>query len=166
MGLYSMKHRNEATLAKLCWRLAHEEGKLWENMLTTKYLCPNRVTEEGRKLPYSRVWVACKKGGPIYVKGLRWIVRNGDSVNMWMDFWLPNERLRELIEGPLTRGEEELKIMIESLQASPLSSQQVCLILSRPLPSLIYLKLMIVSCGPIPKMDHSLFKQPISLQRD
>ena len=55
MGLYSMKHRNEATLAKLCWRLAHEEGKPWENMLTAKYLCPNRVTEEGRKLPYSRV---------------------------------------------------------------------------------------------------------------
>lgn len=25
-------------------------------------------------------------------------------------FWLPNGRLRELIEGPLTRGEEELSV--------------------------------------------------------
>ena len=101
LGLYSMKYRNEAILAKLCWRLAHEGGKPWANMLLAKYLYPNRMTEEGRKLHCSRIWAACKKGGPIYVKGLRWTVRNGDSVNMWMDFWLPNGRLRELIVGPL-----------------------------------------------------------------
>ena len=53
LGLYSMKHRNEAILAKLCWRLAYEEGKPWTNMLLAKYLCPNRFTEEGRRLPCS-----------------------------------------------------------------------------------------------------------------
>ena len=110
LGLYSMKHRNEAILAKLCWRLAYGEGKLWANMLLAKYLCPSRLTEEGRKLPCSRIWASCKKGGPIYVKGLRWTIRNGDSVNMWMDFWLPNGRLGELIVGPLNRGVEELTI--------------------------------------------------------
>ena len=110
LGLYSMKHRNEVILAKLCWRLAHEEGKPWANMLLAKYLCPSRLTEEGRKLPFSRIWVACRKGGPIYVKGLRWTVRNGDSVNMWMDFLLPNERLRELIVGPLNCGEVVLTV--------------------------------------------------------
>ena len=26
LGLCSMKYRNQAMLAKLCWRLAHEEG--------------------------------------------------------------------------------------------------------------------------------------------
>lgn len=55
LGFYSIKHRNEAILAKLCCSLAHEEGKPWTNMLAAKYLCPNRVTEEGKKLPYSRV---------------------------------------------------------------------------------------------------------------
>ena len=86
LGLFSMKHRNEAILVKLCWRLAHEEGKPWANMLVAKYLCPNRVIEEGRNLPRSRIWAACKKGGPIYVKGLRWIVRSGECVNMWKDY--------------------------------------------------------------------------------
>ena len=53
LGLYSMKHRNEAILAKLCWRLAYEEGKPWTNMLLAKYLCPIRLIEEGRRLPCS-----------------------------------------------------------------------------------------------------------------
>lgn len=44
------------------------------------------------------------------MKGLRWIVRNGHSVNLLMDFWFPNGRLRESIEGPLYRGEEELTV--------------------------------------------------------
>ena len=110
LRLFSMKHRNEAILAKLCWRLTHEEGKPWANMLLAKFLCPNRLTEEGSKLPCSRIWAACKKGGPIYVKGLRWTVRNGDFVNLWLDFWLPIGRLRELIIGPLNRGEEELSV--------------------------------------------------------
>ena len=67
LGLYSMKHRNQAMLAKLCWRLAHEEWMPWARTLQAKYLCPNKMTEEGRKLPYSWIWVACKRGGPIYV---------------------------------------------------------------------------------------------------
>lgn len=108
LGLYSIKHRNQAILAKLCWRLAHEEDKPWTCMLKAKYLCPTRIAEEGRKLPCSRIWATCKRGGPCYVKGLKWTVKSGEVVNMWMDFWLPNRRLRELIEGPLTRGEDEL----------------------------------------------------------
>ena len=31
-------------------------------------------------------------------------------MNMWMDFWLPNGRLRELIVGPLNCGEEVLTV--------------------------------------------------------
>ena len=104
LGLCFMKYRNQVMLAKLCWRLAREEGMPWARMLQAKYLCPNRMTEEGRKLPCSRIWAACKKWGPIYVKGLRWTVKSGELVNMWMDFWLPIGRLREIIEGPLSRG--------------------------------------------------------------
>ena len=44
------------------------------------------------------------------MKGLRWIVKNGELVNLWMDFWLPKGRLRELIEGPLNREQAELTI--------------------------------------------------------
>lgn len=107
------------------------------------------------------------------MKGLRWIVRNGHSMNLWMDFWFPNGRLRESIEGPLYRGEEELTVRQcydENHNWKPasisLSSQLMYLTPSRPPPSLMCPKLVIVSCGPISKMVHSLFKQPTSLQGD
>ena len=100
LGLYKMKERNYAILAKLCWRLAWENEAPWAQLLAAKYLTANRMTNEGRKLPCSSCWTACKKGGPIYVKGLKWSVKNGETVKVWTDFWLPMGTLRSLIEGP------------------------------------------------------------------
>ena len=109
LGLHSMKDRNLAILAKLCWRLISDQGAPWAKMLATKYLTPQRL-EQGRSALCLSVWIACKKGGPIYVKGLKWPVRNGESINVWRDFWLPVGKLRSLIEGPLNRVEEQITI--------------------------------------------------------
>ena len=106
LGLHNMKDRNNALLAKLCWRLAYEQEAPWAKMLVAKYLSPNRISKAGRKLPCSSIWKACKKGGPIYVKGLKWSMRNGEKVRVWNDFWLPMGTLRTLIEGPLNRDED------------------------------------------------------------
>lgn len=69
-GLAQMKFRNQAILAKLCWRLANEQDAPWANLLAKKDLSASRLTEEGKKHPCSRIWAACKKGDPVYVKGL------------------------------------------------------------------------------------------------
>ena len=37
-------------------------------------------------------------------------MRNGESINVWRDFWLPIGRLRSLIEGPLNRAEEQITV--------------------------------------------------------
>ena len=79
-------------------------------MLTAKYLSPRRMTEEGKKLPCSSCWAVCKKGGPVYVKGLKWSVKNGETVKVWADFWLPTGVLRSLIEGPLNRNEDAITV--------------------------------------------------------
>ena len=71
LGLHNMKDRNNALLAKLCWRLACEQEAPWIKMLVAKYLSPSRIFEVGRKLPCSSIWTACKKGGLVYVKGLK-----------------------------------------------------------------------------------------------
>ena len=46
----------------------------------------------------------------MYVEGLKWIVNNGESINFWKDFWLPCGPIRKLIEGPLTRADEQLSV--------------------------------------------------------
>ena len=81
LGLQSIKDRNLAILAKLCWRLVSANGSPWVAMLSAKYLTPNRLTKEGKNLPYSSIWTACKKGGPFYAKGLKWAMRNGGQIN-------------------------------------------------------------------------------------
>ncbi|KAL0012862.1 hypothetical protein SO802_007970 [Lithocarpus litseifolius] len=110
LGLFQTRHRNQALLAKLCWRLASEQEALWARMLIAKYMSTRRLTEGGRTLPCSRIWAACKVGGPVYVKGLKWTVSNGRSINFWKDFWLPCGPIRNLIEGPLTGDEEQLTV--------------------------------------------------------
>ena len=92
LGLHNTKERNNTLLAKLCWRLACNQEAPWANMLVTKYLSPNRISEAGRKLLCSSIWTACKKG-------LKWAVGNGEKVRVWNDFWLPMGSLRTLIEG-------------------------------------------------------------------
>ena len=78
-------------------------------MLAKKCLTPKRLSKEGKNLPCSRIWFACKKG-PIYVKVLKWSVKNGLQVNPWLDFWLLNATLRSLIEGPLARDEDKVTL--------------------------------------------------------
>ena len=79
-------------------------------MLVAKYLSPNRISEVGRKLPCFSIWAACKKGGPAYVKGLKWSMRNGEKVKVWNYFWLSLGTLRTLIEGPLNRDENLITV--------------------------------------------------------
>ena len=107
LGLHSMKERNLDILAKLCWRLNNDQGAPWEKLLAEKYLTPKRFTGEERKSHCSSVWATCKKRGLVYVKGLKWSVRNGESIKFWMDFWLLVGSLHNLIEGPLNRDEEQ-----------------------------------------------------------
>ena len=61
LGPYQMQYKNQAILAKLCWRLANESEAPREKMLAKKYLTTRRLTEEGTNLPCSRIWAACKK---------------------------------------------------------------------------------------------------------
>ena len=109
-----MQPRNEAFLAKLCWRLANEQEAPWARMPMSKDFTDTKIAKRGRNLPCSRTWAACKKGGPIFKNGLKWVIKNGASTNLWFDFWLPFGPLRSCIQGPLTK--DELNMLVADIK--------------------------------------------------
>ena len=110
LGIFSMRDRNKALLAKLCWRISTEHASPWAQMLAQKYLSPSRITLSGRNLPCSRICTACKLGGGIFTQGIKWTIQNGNSVLFCLDRWLPSGSLRTLISGPLTLDDLSLTV--------------------------------------------------------
>ena len=95
LGNFDMQARNAAFLAKLCWQIASSPDMPWAQMLICKYLTLFRLRGHSRNQTTSRIWKACKVGGVIFNKGLRWSIANGESVSAWADFWLPSGPLRQ-----------------------------------------------------------------------
>ena len=110
LGIFQMKAQNFALLAKLCWGIASSQNYPWAQILISKYLTATRLSEGGRKLPTSKIWAACKEGGIIFNKGLKWVVANGEEVGFGDDFWLTSGPLRKQIEGLLAEGENNLSV--------------------------------------------------------
>ena len=44
------------------------------------------------------------------MNGICWGVGNGERINIWSDCWIRGSSLRELIEGPLTQSEIDMKL--------------------------------------------------------
>ena len=89
LGILEMRTRNEAILTKLCWSLANEQEAPWAKMLMTKYFTDARISYKWTKLSCSKIWAAYKKSGYILNSGLKWVIWNGASTNLWYEFWLP-----------------------------------------------------------------------------
>nr|POE48311.1 putative ribonuclease h protein [Quercus suber] len=111
-----MKARNSAILAKLCWRITSSPDMPWAQMLTNKYLTLTHLRGETRNQLASCIWRACKAGGIVFNKGLKWSIANGDKACLWNNFWLPSGPLRNQIEGPLT--EMENRLLVKSFLAN------------------------------------------------
>ena len=82
----------------------------WAQMLANKYLTLARLRGESSKQTAFCIWRACKVGGIVFNKGLKWSIANGDKVCLWNEYWLPSGPLRNLIERPLADGEDRLSV--------------------------------------------------------
>lgn len=51
-----------------------------------------------------------KKGEDVFKAGVKWIIGRNSEVNFWMDNWAPQGPLWNLVQGPLNRDEEKLKV--------------------------------------------------------
>ena len=162
-----MRARNVAILAKLCWRIASSLEAPWALMLTSKYLTLARLGERGRRLPALSTWVACKDGGVIFNKGLKWSISNGEAMSAWDDFWLASCPLRKLIQGPLLEGEgkNQLKSSLQMRLTLPLFSLNQSLRKYKEYRLLPIPSKMIFLFGPSLRMEASIFNRLTFLLR-
>ena len=80
-------------------------------MILRKYCSVERMrAREPNRLPCSPNWRAIKAEFQTFADGICWGVRNGERIKVWTDSWIRGSSLRELIEGPLTQREVDMKV--------------------------------------------------------
>ena len=111
LGIQAAKFKNLALLAKLNWSLNKEKESIWAKVILRKYCSVNRMrARDPDKLLCSPNWRAIKAGFQTFANGICWGVGNGERNIIWSDSWIRGSSLRELIEGPLTQREVDMKL--------------------------------------------------------
>ena len=96
-------------LAKLNWRFKKEKDSLWAKVLSKKYCMRSRTPNHLLKSrTCSTTWAAMKKGADMSIEGSKWIAGTNSNLSFWSDKWLSRGTMRNLIEGPLNQGEDQL----------------------------------------------------------
>ena len=90
----------------------------------------------------SYAWQSILKGREVLLKGAKWRVGSGESINVWLDAWLPPLD-HPRIQSPIVEGFEDTKVqdLIDPMTHSwddclicgLFNTQEVCLIKSIPL---------------------------------
>ena len=111
LGIQAAKSKNFALLAKLNWRLNQEKESIWAKVILRKYCSVERMrARELDRLPCSPNWRAIKARFQTFADDICWGVGNGERIKVWTDIWIKGSSLRELIEGPLTQREVDMKV--------------------------------------------------------
>ena len=111
LGIQVARAKNLALLAKLNWRMYQEKESLWTKVILRKYCSvERRRARDSDKLPAFPNWRAIKADFQTFIDGICWGIGNGERIKLWTDSWIRGSSLRELIEGPLTQKEVDMKL--------------------------------------------------------
>ena len=111
LGLQYEKGGNTSLLAKLNWRFHLEKDTLWARVLRNKYCTHRRISSvNSDKLPCSWAWKGMRKGQDVFKVGTKWVIGRDSNLRFWMDNWFSQGPIRNLVQGPLTRDEGDMKV--------------------------------------------------------
>jgi hypothetical protein len=96
--LYPQNTRNNlAMLAKQGWRLIQNPDWLCAQVLRAMYYPSGDVLNASRGHVASYTWRSILKGIQVLKNGVVWRIGNGQSINVWLDPWLPREWSRKTV---------------------------------------------------------------------
>jgi len=89
MGFRDLRTFSVALIAKQGWRIQENTNSLVHKVLKVKYFADRTFKEAqlGRRPSY--IWQSIMAAKDIVEVGSRWIIRNGEKVDIWTDRWLP-----------------------------------------------------------------------------
>jgi len=110
LGFRDMVSFNDAMLAKQVWRLLQDGTSLVSRVLQARYYPSTDIlsAQLGRNPSYT--WRSLHGARELIVQGSRWIVGNGESINVWTTRWIPRPvSFRPLLCGP--DAEPDMRVM-------------------------------------------------------
>lgn len=108
LGFKKAKDANLVAMAKLQWKVLHDDGKPWVEVMRSKYkLNKPESFIKGRGSPMMK---SIAKGSDIISKGIQWIPRNGASVLFWNHAWFLDKPLTHILFGPWTETDMSMTI--------------------------------------------------------
>ena len=89
MGFKDLTLFNEAMLAKLAWRLVHDDNSLFLRVFKARFFPTRTILEAKDSISASYAWRSIFKGRDVIQKGALWRMGDGQQIKIWGDNWLP-----------------------------------------------------------------------------
>ena len=83
---------------------------LWAQVLKAKYFPHMTFFANTRCTKGSYIWHLLSLGLKLLLVGMSWIVRDGKSIRIWKDQWLPRGYFRSYIKGPISIQDEDQRV--------------------------------------------------------
>ena len=80
---------NNALLAKLAWMIASKRDNLFMSIMRAKYKVRHDWFRKDLPKSTSPVWKAIEAVKKFIIKGACYLIRDGASINVWLDLWVP-----------------------------------------------------------------------------
>ena len=111
MGFKDLTMFNEAMLAKLAWRLLHDDNSLFFRVFKACFFPRCSILEAKESSSASYAWKSILKGRDVIQKGATWRVGDGKMIKIWGDNWLPSLSSAK-ITTPVLFGQENSSVEV------------------------------------------------------
>lgn len=112
LGLKKARNQNLALLTKLGWNMIINEECLWVNILWNKYLKNHSISTWPSHRPTSHIWRSITNTNKWLEKGIKWIIGNGETIDLWKDWWSGDGPLCVQYQGPHTNANVKVRSII------------------------------------------------------